>query len=103
MGQAVYASLNGVGCTGAGLYANGLPHASELLLAMMMTHTPTLSLSHTLSDTRTPSHSRTNKHALFTPLLTPLAARSGPRFGPRFLALLAGYENLAAPLFALSR
>jgi hypothetical protein len=32
-----------------------------------------------------------------------LAARSGPRFAPRFLALLAGYENLAAPLFALSQ
>jgi hypothetical protein len=31
------------------------------------------------------------------------AARSGPRFVPRFLALLAGYENLAAPLFALAR
>jgi hypothetical protein len=31
-----------------------------------------------------------------------VAARSGPRFVPRFLALLAGYENLTAPLFALS-
>jgi hypothetical protein len=30
------------------------------------------------------------------------AVSSGPRFGPRFLALLAGYENLPAPLFALS-
>jgi hypothetical protein len=30
------------------------------------------------------------------------AARSGPRFGPGFLALLAGYENLTAPLFALA-
>jgi hypothetical protein len=30
------------------------------------------------------------------------AARSGPRFVPRFLALLAGYENLTAPLFALA-
>jgi hypothetical protein len=37
MGQAVYGPLNGVGCTGTGLYANGLPHASELLLAMVMT------------------------------------------------------------------
>jgi hypothetical protein len=31
------------------------------------------------------------------------AARSGPRFARGFLALLAGYENLAAPLFALSQ
>jgi hypothetical protein len=30
------------------------------------------------------------------------AARSGPRCVPRFLALRAGYENLTAPLFALS-
>jgi hypothetical protein len=29
--------MHGVGCTGAGLYANGLPHASELMLAMVMT------------------------------------------------------------------
>jgi hypothetical protein len=30
------------------------------------------------------------------------AARSGPRFGPPWFLLLAGYENLTAPLFALS-
>jgi hypothetical protein len=32
-----------------------------------------------------------------------LAARSGPRFAPLGFLLLAGYENLTAPLFALSR
>jgi hypothetical protein len=31
------------------------------------------------------------------------AARSGPRFGPPWFLLLAGYENLTAPLFALAR
>jgi hypothetical protein len=31
------------------------------------------------------------------------AARSGPRFARRFFALLAGYDNLTAPLFALSQ
>jgi hypothetical protein len=31
------------------------------------------------------------------------AARSGPRFPPPWFLLLAGYENLTAPLFALSR
>jgi hypothetical protein len=31
------------------------------------------------------------------------APRSGPRFGACRFLLLAGYENLAAPLFALER
>jgi hypothetical protein len=31
------------------------------------------------------------------------AARSGPRFGACRFLLLAGYENLTAPLFALAR
>jgi hypothetical protein len=31
------------------------------------------------------------------------AARSGPRFGPPWFLLLAGYDNLTAPLFALAR
>jgi hypothetical protein len=53
----------------------------------------------------------TNTYRMFV-LLNPgsqkqkqIAARSAPapRFVPRFLALLAGYENLTAPLFALSR
>jgi hypothetical protein len=35
------------------------------------------------------------------PARTIRAARSGPRFGACRFLLLAGYENLAAPLFAL--
>jgi hypothetical protein len=44
------------------------------------------------------SHAHTARSAHAAP-----AARSGPRFVAPWFLLLAGYENLTAPLFALAR
>jgi hypothetical protein len=49
-------------------------------------------------------HARNPNIFFITPLMSRhAAARSGPRFDAPWFLLLAGYENLTAPLFALMR
>ena len=51
---------------------------------------------------RLPARFRAGRSAV-TPEAPRQASSPPPSFVPRFLALLAGYENLTAPLFALSQ